>query len=663
MEREPSARAGHAPRSRAPGGVLRFGLPFPAVEEFAPHRLRLFFVKRRTESERRDDRRVCDWPRLRHDGGVLDRIRRTALALALFVFGCATACTKADPDVLAVRKILPAADQELHLNQTVAVTFDRPIDPLSVTRDSIRLLDDAGRTIEAERVRVRGSTIEFVPRTPILASLEDGSYQPASRVTLELAGYPRPGTLRGRDGVALVHVARRSWRVVDAKARHAEGRMSFLPSLEAGVFRLESLPRVSSDGMRVELRFDRPVHPASILPSAFRIAESVTSLIPIPMRARAGGRGRYRGRVVLLELVRPIPETGALLWFREGHHGLLDYRLQPVLVPKDPTALPMQQFGTGLRIRRQPTLSSIDGVLESFDRRRLASREDDVDALGLPFEAEGRLLWARGGLRMPSLGWHAFRSMGDFRPPPSLRILRPGAEAEISAGETRLLPERVLDFDRFVIEEGVRVTLVVPSSGRTSIRVAGRFEIAGELILRLPTSAATPRPRRGDVQADPRALWQDIDGHVEFDVGGRVRVSGEIRSEGGGAGLAAGYLVHRSGFRAAGDFALQAWRAPIAAPGPALENNVPLPGRFVAVSPWYDVAHVPAWQGRSIASDAIDGLDIYVQTRRMLPSARRGTWTFVEQLREQGRLEALRFVVAARGHADGTQVLSRLEIR
>lgn len=597
------------------------------------------------------------------EGLIMSENSRLAIVAMLVLLGM-PACRHEGDEYLAVRKIFPEEGHRLLLNQAIVVSFDRPIDPLSVTRDSIRLVDGQGRVLETERVRVRDTTIEFVPRAPIQPNLEDGSYLPGDEITLEIASYPSPGTLRSHLGEWIDRRVRRTWRVVDGQAMHAEGRLSFLPSLESGSFRLATLPQVSPDGRRVELSFDRPVYPPSLNPLAMRVSERDGGAMPISFSFRPGGRGRARGRFVSLELERPLPASGGVLWFGSSHHGLLDYRLQPILVPQDPTLMPPRE-GSSLRIQRQASGVSVDGVVESFDRDRRRPR--DIDGLGLAFEVEGSLVWSRDGLRMPKLDWPGFRSLGECRPPESTRILRPGAEAEILAGESIRLPEGILDFDRLVIEERHRVVLVLPSTGRLRVRVAGRMIVRGELILRLPSSASSARPKGGDAVVDPRAVWSEIDGHVDFEVAGRVEISGEIRADGGAPGVLAGVLAAHDELAVTAPIDLQLWRLP---PSPAgrvssgqTSTAVPLAGRFIAVSPWYDAENVRSWEGRSIASGAQPGLDIYVQTRRMLPSSRTGPWTFVELLREQGQLEALRFVVAARGHADGALVLKRLQIR
>src|SRR5262249_56075960 len=65
----------------------------------------------------------------------------------------------------------------LLLNDAITVFFSAPVDALSVTRDTVAVLDAEGNTVPG-RLRVGGAWGTFEPRSPLTAALEDGSVRP-----------------------------------------------------------------------------------------------------------------------------------------------------------------------------------------------------------------------------------------------------------------------------------------------------------------------------------------------------------------------------------------------------------------------------------------------------------------------------------------------------
>lgn len=586
------------------------------------------------------------------------------LVMALWgtLVSCLTGCGRAKGDVLAIESILPEDGSTLLLNQSVVIRFDRPLDPLCVTQDSVRLVDGRGRSVVPLRIRVRESTIEIVPRAPIHAALDDGSYGPGSKLQLLIATYPRPDGLRSERGALLVKAPTVRYDVVDAAARAAEGRLTFLPSSGDGPFRLVEVPRVDPSGKRIELRFDRPFFPPSATPEAFRLIDDLQVLSPIPLTVEAGGLGQMRGRVLYLEPAQAIPPSGGLLFFRTGVRGLLDYRLSPLEVPADPMGYQFPGLGRSLAIRPAPQSEErSDGVDERFvETRPSISSKASFSELALPFECEGSLRWGPDGLWLPRVAWPDFQSLGELDPPGSTRELRPSARAEVATGIERVLPEHAWDFDRVHIGSGKRVYVVLPDHGALRIRIAGRCEIDGEWIFRVRAAGARPARQRSTV--DTRPLWRDVDGRVEIEVAGHARIRGHVRTEPDVVGLAGWLQVRDAGLLGPSNIDLQIVEVPELA-GLRAESAPQLPGRWCAVSPWYPLPRAHRFSGAFEATEAEALIDVFVQGRSALPGGEVSPWMHIEGLSGLGELEALRFVVAARGIGDGGLVLRSLRIR
>ncbi|MCA8971010.1 MAG: hypothetical protein KDC95_14555, partial [Planctomycetes bacterium] len=80
-------------------------------------------------------------------------------------------------------------------------------------------------------------------------------------------------------------------------------------------------------------------------------------------------------------------------------------------------------------------------------------------------------------------------------------------------------------------------------------------------------------------------------------------------------------------------------------------------------SPWYPLPRAHRFTGAFEATEAEALIDVFVQGRSALPGGEVSPWMHIEGLSGLGELEALRFVVAARGIGDGGLVLRSLRIR
>lgn len=98
--------------------------------------------------------------------------------------------------------------------------FSEPLDPDSVHGGSVRIVSDSGR-IARGRLAVDGDRVEFQPAPVLARDLGDGGYEPGTRYTVELAGFPRADGLRSEHGAPLSANLRWSFATVDVREPRA----------------------------------------------------------------------------------------------------------------------------------------------------------------------------------------------------------------------------------------------------------------------------------------------------------------------------------------------------------------------------------------------------------------------------------------------------------
>ena len=564
---------------------------------------------------------------------------------------------------MRILRVEPKPGSPLRLDQEILVHFDQAVDPASVHAETLRLVDvELGLRVTLDRIRLRSSdrVVSLHPLIPVSSKLDDGSYRPGRRYRLEIATYPRVQSLRGRRGQLLTVAPRAAWEVIDPDVGDER---AFLPLGKTGDMRLARPPLVDSGGRTIDLFFDRPVYPPSV-PMAFGLRKSrLTSVnadaleidsIVVTRRDAPGGPGSH----VQLRVARALERGMYELLFRRGGLGVQSRDLRPLVLPPDPVALRDPDFGV---LTLQVDRRSSEIVLEDFERP-LDALPEDPQRVGIPGQVEGKLDWHEGGLFTPQLGFDDFKSIGSIelaasgdRQPPRTRVLRPGSRREISPGRIVELGAERWDLDRFVVPKDARAFLVVPVGRVLTLRVAGRFEVAGTLIV---SGATGEWVRHTPSVGDPRPSWAAAKTRLEIHVGGVTTLSGEILAENAEEGVS-GYLWSRGPF--VGDWSrsrLQAWlRAPAFAAEP--RAGALLPGRWVALSPWYPVA-----LGRTLHGE-VEGLPSGAE---MLFQIRRGRetsdWTQAELLPGFGEVDALRFFVRVeQPRAGGLPILRSLAIR
>ncbi|MHC5065733.1 MAG: Ig-like domain-containing domain [Planctomycetota bacterium] len=236
------------------------------------------------------------------------------------------------------------------LNQEVVVYFSEPIDPLSVTEETFRVVDQEGRGVAGARsLGLSGSSIIFSPVPPVQRDLSDGSFRPGESYQVQIMGFPRAHAVRAMSGKRL---PRR--HVIDLRAVDADPQSDGFPSpfVPVGIgedpLQLARPLEMAAASQRLELHFSLPILPESLRPEAFRvfrILEDSTSreLEPSQLRIlpQSSGPGLYYGSSVELEFPAeerfdPSDLIGLALFSEPQSEGdprpLRDYRRQALRI-------------------------------------------------------------------------------------------------------------------------------------------------------------------------------------------------------------------------------------------------------------------------------------------------------------------------------------------
>lgn len=189
----------------------------------------------------------------------------------------AAACWQAAPQSLPFGIVRTSPDLEagtpVLLNDALTVYFSDPILPLSVTGDSVTVVDEAGHQVPGA-LRCGANWVTFVPEPPLAADLDDGSFRPGRSYRLLVAGCPRPDAVRALDGRRLAEAAAFEVRAAARDELPAGLPAPLRPPSSDLPFALQT-PEVSqqlpADAARALLHFTLPVLPGSVTEDAFRI--------------------------------------------------------------------------------------------------------------------------------------------------------------------------------------------------------------------------------------------------------------------------------------------------------------------------------------------------------------------------------------------------------
>ncbi|MED6334393.1 MAG: hypothetical protein VYE81_03255 [Planctomycetota bacterium] len=244
---------------------------------------------------------------------------------------------QAEPRWFELLQVRPEQSEGLFLNETLTFDFSHPLDPSSVTAESMRIVDGEGRPA-AGVFRVDRRRIRFLPDPVLGAELTDGGLRPGTRYTALIQGFPAPDGLRGRDGRPLARSV--SWSFETAHLTDPRGQM-FVDHTPLFGLRLhpgEELTTVRDDP-RVIVFCEEPVDPSTLRAEDFHFQTPAGERIDLQARLLANHAHLVvRGRRALwtaaeIELV-PMAELspGVHSLRMAPDMGLLDFggnRVQP----------------------------------------------------------------------------------------------------------------------------------------------------------------------------------------------------------------------------------------------------------------------------------------------------------------------------------------------
>ncbi|MBL9079834.1 MAG: Ig-like domain-containing protein [Planctomycetes bacterium] len=400
-------------------------------------------------------------------------MRRASTFTALCLTAAAAAgCWRNSPEPVPfeVARTSPALGTEaapLLLNDSITVYFSAPVQPLSVTEDSVTVLDEAGRQVRGA-LRVASNWVTFEPEPPLAADLRDGSFRPGATYRLQLAGSPRPDAIRSVDGRRLA--AAKVWSIpIAATGPLLRPLAPDVPFL----LRLPDLPQpVPMDAPRLRLHFTQPLLPSSVLPESVqvRLLRNLEVLVPRSVRVLTTPRiDPYPGCTLEVDLgSQPRLAAGGTLALAKGDFvsvelvagasALTDYSGTPVL----PGSVQWWSIAEGGSL-----------ALAEWPAGEKTFAGDD--ALAPCFEV-------RGGAVRPRVRVEAGDgALGAFRPTRDT-VLRPGEAFD--RGDGTLVQSRGDDFPFTVFEVPAGVTVTVDATnGPARILVCGGARIAGVLQL------------------------------------------------------------------------------------------------------------------------------------------------------------------------------------
>jgi hypothetical protein len=182
--------------------------------------------------------------------GIALELRRAAGWAALVGAGVLAGCLPSAPDDVALQ--LEAVSPEaggplLLLNDSIRLTFNKAVDPTSVTRDSARLVCEATGLEAQGDWEVDGRLVRFRPAGVRNAALSDGGFIPGQEYRLTLVGFPFLGAVRSVGGAALDRSTAFDYRVVSVEGVAAPGGEGAVLLRDASPGRAEVLRVAAGD--------------------------------------------------------------------------------------------------------------------------------------------------------------------------------------------------------------------------------------------------------------------------------------------------------------------------------------------------------------------------------------------------------------------------------
>ncbi|MEC9047368.1 MAG: Ig-like domain-containing protein [Planctomycetota bacterium] len=398
------------------------------------------------------------------------------------------------------------------LNDAITVYFSDELRGLSITPDSVTLLDELGHAVPG-RLETGSNWVSFVPAPPLSPSLEDGSFRPGGRYRLQLAGQPRPDSIRSSAGQLLdaavtydVYVAERGFAApgLPSILRPAASDLPFL-------MRRPEVPLpVASDAPRLQVHFTLPVLPSTVTVDAFRVQllGSAAEIVPRTARVLHSPIDDFPGSTVELDL-GPLPRDGdkAVGALQDG--DWLSVSVRP--------GGPLTDYGGNAPLLQAPVIWSV--VAGASVPVCVWPDGDDgyTDAAG-----DGPGFEVRGERIQPRVRVEAGTgALGDLRPQRDV-TLRVGVPFDRGDGVQQVCSDSVFSFAAIDIPEGVTVTVdaragPVRVQATRGVRISGTLALVGQTMA-LPDGAFRLQPVIDLVDAAP----------ISIVAAGSIQIDGEI---------------------------------------------------------------------------------------------------------------------------------------
>lgn len=439
-----------------------------------------------------------------------------ALLAAAPLGGCWQQADEGRP--LVVDRTSPALgdpQQPVLLNDALTVYFSGDLRKMTVTEDSVTLLDEQGHNVPGT-LEVGSNWVSFQPDPPLGADLTDGSFRPGARYRLQLAGQPRPDSIRAADGRWLDAAVTFDVFVADRHQAPA-GLPSILrptaSELPFVVRRSEVPLYVAADDPRLLLHFTQPLLPSTVDVDAFQVQVlgAAAEIEPRSVRVLTSPIDDHPGSTVELDLgALPRLADGTTRALAEGDWISVAVRAGSSIT----------DYGGQ---RPLPATASYWSVVEG---RSLpicewpGADEGFADEAGLApgFEVVGTTIRPRVRVEAGN------GALGVFRPQRDL-TLRPGEPFDCGDGQLQVSNGPLFAFSQIDVPEGVTVTIDAQGEP-VHLCATGGVRIAGEVRLLAPT-VALPTGRFG---SQPVADLVDL-APVSIVAAGDVQVLGTIAAD------------------------------------------------------------------------------------------------------------------------------------
>lgn len=451
----------------------------------------------------------------------------SVLAVALL----AAACWHRTPTppvfkVLRTSPDLGSDSEPILLNDSITIYFSDTLQALSVTPDSVSLVDEEDRPVRGS-LRVGSNWAAFQPEPPLTRELTDGSLRPGGRYRLFVAGYPRHDAVRASDGRRLAAAVAFHVRVAGLGYRPPGLPAPLRPPMTELPFVLRNqdpLPQmVPANAPRLRLRFTLPVLPTTAVAEAFEVLLMRTpleTLVPRSVRVVPSRLpDEITGSTVEIDLGGLMRQDGS------GHVSLKPSEVISVRLKTGANALRDYWGNTSL-----PGAPPWYWVVAAGSSIALAEWTADDGAIA---ECDPAVpgFEVRAGVMRPRVRVEAGDgSLGIFRPQRDT-TLRPGEPFDRGDGEIVTSRGAVFPFMAVDIPAGVSVT-VDARSGPVQILCCADLRIAGAVKLLGSAQPMQGRylqvvPVRDLLEGAPVAMVAAGDVHVRGTVTAQTTVAAE----------------------------------------------------------------------------------------------------------------------------------------